>query len=449
MRLATWMATLGLLLGASMAQAHFLFTRICPPAEGGRVAETFFSEYVSAGDPRYIDRMASAKFALQTTPGEFRPLEMQRLSDRLRGHVPLSGPLMVAGTWEYGVIARPGEKPFLLRHYTKAVAGAPAEVNKLQARGSRLEVLATFEADGVALTALLDGKPVPQAKFTTVAPDLTSEEIMGDTSGQAKFKPESNGYFCVYIGHVDLTSGEYGGKAYQEVREFATVAFSWPLAPSGADDEAVALFEEALASRAAWKDFPGFSGKIAGTVEGRPFEGKVTVAADGGVTLALDEEALTDWVQSQLESITMHRAASQTPSADRPKPVVRFADDDTEHPLGRLLAFEGGHFATSYRVRDKQLTAVNRLLDGKCMTITVLDNDKNAEGKFLPHVYTVQYWDEATGKLERTETVQDDWVRVGQWDLPSQHTLTTSSDTGFSTRSFTIRDHAIAQPVSK
>lgn len=449
MRLVTWMATVGLLLGPTTAQAHFLFTRICPPAEGGRVAETYFSEYASAGDPRYIARTATATFSVQTTPGKFRPLEMQRLSDRLRGHVPLSGPLMVAGNWDYGVIARPGETPFLLRHYTKAVAGKPEEVNKLQARGSRLEVVASFEADGVALTALLDGKPVPQAKFTTVAPDLTSEELQGDTSGQATFKPETSGYFCVYTGHIDPTAGEHAGKAYQEIREFATVAFSWPLAPTGADPEAVQLFEEALASRAAWKGFPGFSGRIVGTIEGRPFDGKVTVAADGGVTLEIDDAPLTDWVQSQLESITMHRAASQTPSAERPKPVVRFADNDTEHPLGRLLAFDGGHFATSYRVRDKQLTTVNRLLDGKCMTIAVLDNTKNSEGQFLPHVYTVQYWDEASGRLERTETVQDQWVRVGQWDLPREHTLTTSADSSFSTRSFTIRDHTLLQPATK
>lgn len=203
-------------------------------------------------------------------------------------------------------------------------------------------------------------------------------------------------------------------------------------------------FEEALAARATWQNFPGFDGQISGTVDGRPFEGKLTVAADGGVTLSLDDEGLVDWVQSQLESITMHRAASQTPAPDRPQPVVRFADEDTDHPRGRLLAFEGGQFATSYRVRDKQLTTVNRLIDGKCLTITVLDNIRNAEGRFLPHIYIVQYWDEASGKLLRTESVQDRWVRVGQWDLPRQHTLVTSSDDGLSTRDFTIRAHAMA-----
>lgn len=444
MRIATAWTVFGLAVGCSTAQAHFLFTRIGPPAEGGRAVEVYFSEYVSAGDPRYIDRMRSARFELQTAAGVFRPLELRQLSDRLRAHVPHNGPLMAAGTWEYGVIARPGETPFLLRHYAKAVAGTPEEVNPLLPRGSRLEVLARFEADGVALTAMREGKPVPRAKFTTVAPDLASDELEGDASGQATFKPESNGYFCVYIGHVDPTAGEDNGKRFEEIREFATVSFRWPPAPSGPDEQAVQQFEEALAARATWQNFPGFDGQISGTVDGRPFEGKLTVAADGGVTLSLDDEGLVDWVQSQLESITMHRAASQTPAPDRPQPVVRFADEDTDHPRGRLLAFEGGQFATSYRVRDKQLTTVNRLIDGKCLTITVLDNIRNAEGRFLPHIYIVQYWDEASGKLLRTESVQDRWVRVGQWDLPRQHTLVTSSDDGLSTRDFTIRAHAMA-----
>jgi hypothetical protein len=215
------------------------------------------------------------------------------------------------------------------------------------------------------------------------------------------------------------------------------------LAPSGADPQAVALFEEALASRAAWHDFPGFTAAIAGEVEGRPLSGTVTVGADGSVMLKLDDDALSDWVKDQLESITMHRAASQTPSADSPKPVLRFGDEQVDHPLGRLLAFEGGQFATSYRVKDKQITSVNRVLDGQNMTITVLDNDENAEGKFLPRSYTVQYWDEQTGNPLRTETVQDRWTRVGQWDLPERHTVTAASADGFSVKSFRLSKHQL------
>lgn len=440
MRIAAIAAPLVLLLAATSARAHFLFVRICPPAEGGRVAEVYFSEYATAGDPRYIDKVAGAQFWLQTTPGEFRPLPLRKLSDRLRAHVPVDGPLMVAGQLDYGVLDRPSGT-FLLRHYSKAVAGAPEKVNGLAARDTRLQIVPTFEQDQVVLKVLLEGKPLADATVNTVDADLAGEELTTDKQGVTVFKPDHAGLFCVYTSHVNPTSGEHGGKSYDEIREFATLSFHWPLVAHGADAEAVAMFQEALASRAAWHDFPGFTADVAGEVEGRPFSGTVAVDADGSVALDIDEEPLGEWVQDQLESITMHRAASQTPSPDAPKPVLRFADDAVDHPLGRLLTFEGGHFATSYRVKDQQITSVNRVLDGQNMTITVLDNQQNAEGKFLPRTYTVQYWDEQTGQPLRSETVQDRWTRVGQWDLPSEHTVTSASADGFSVRNFRLLNH--------
>ncbi len=444
MRRIFGLAMLAVLLGPAWAQAHFLFLRIGPAAEGGRAAEVYFSEYASAGDPRYIDKVATAQFAIQTTPGQFQPLPMQKLTARLRGRVSVAGPLMVAGQLDYGVLDRPGEKPFLIRHFSKAVTGKAAEVVAFTPRGTRLEVLGTPTPDGMTLTALLDGKPMPGAKFTTVAPDLTGEELIGDSDGKVVFKPESRGVHCVYIGHVEPSSGEHAGKRYDEIREFATLSFAWPLEAQGADAEAVEMFETALANRAAWRNFPGFTAKISGTVDGRPFDGDVAVAADGAVKLKLDNGELEPWVEDQLSSITMHRAASQTPAADRPKPMVRFADEDLDHPLGRLLTFEGGHFASSYRVRDGQIVTVNRLIDGQNMTITALDNKQNADGKLLPHLYTVEYWDADSGNLARTETVQDTWTRVGQWDLPARHVVTTASPQGFSTRAFQIDKHQLA-----
>jgi hypothetical protein len=303
-------------------------------------------------------------------------------------------------------------------------------------------VVAQFEPGQVVLTALLHGKPMPGAKFTTVDSDLSKEELTADSEGRATFKPAAPSVYAIYVAHVDPTPGEHRGESYKEIREFATLAFSWPLVPAGSDPQAVAAFEEALSARAAWQNFTGFSAKVSGMVAGRPFQGTALVKADGSVVLEVDDDAVSDWVQNQLESITMHRAASQN-AADRPKPVLRYADDRDDDPRGRLLAFDGGHFATSYRVKDRQITSVNRLLDGKNMTITVLDNVKNAESMFLPHTYTVQYWDDQTGELERSESVVDRWTRVGNWDLPLEHTVCTSSNGALSVRTIQLSDHAV------
>ena len=58
--------------------------------------------------------------------------------------------------------------------------------------------------------------------------------------------------------------------------------------------------------------------------------------------------------------------------------------------------------ASSYRIKDRQIMVVNRRMGKQNMTITVLDNETNPEGQFLPHSYVVHYWDAATGKLNRS-----------------------------------------------
>jgi hypothetical protein len=90
--------------------------------------------------------------------------------------------------------------------------------------------------------------------------------------------------------------------------------------------------------------------------------------------------------------------------------------------------------ASSYRVKDHQIMVVNRRMGQRNMTITVLENDTNPEGHFLPHSYVVQYWDAASGRLLSAETIQERWQRIGSVDLPVLHSVTTASDAGLSTR---------------
>src|SRR5262249_20828706 len=87
MRLFVVAATLTALLSIP-AQAHFLFVRILPPAEGGRAAEVYFSELAEAGDSRFVDKIAHTQLWLQSTPGKFTPLKVLKAPDRLHLQFP-------------------------------------------------------------------------------------------------------------------------------------------------------------------------------------------------------------------------------------------------------------------------------------------------------------------------------------------------------------------------
>jgi hypothetical protein len=118
----------------------------------------------------------------------------------------------------------------LLRYYPKAVAGDPERLHALQPRPEiPLEIVARFEPKRIVLRALHNGKPVPGAKFTTVDDDLNNEEFEANAEGEAVWQPKTAGYYCVYTRAVTAKSGEIDGKPYEEVREFATIAFPWPL----------------------------------------------------------------------------------------------------------------------------------------------------------------------------------------------------------------------------
>ncbi|MGE3316126.1 MAG: DUF3386 family protein [Planctomycetaceae bacterium] len=425
---------------ASDALAHFLFIRINAPAEAGRSVEVFFSELAEAGDPRFIDKIAPTRLTIQESPGKFEPLEVHRGADRLRAYLPAKGAVSVHGFLEYGVLKR--EVNFLLRYYPKAISGSPAEINALRpAPKEGLEIGVEVRGDEVALQLIQNGKPIPKAHFTTVDDDLNNREFDADESGLAIFKPGEAGHHCVYAKAVIPQGGEDNGTKYTEIREFATLAFHWPLVRDGGDAEAVKLFQDALSARASWTDFPGFTAEVAGAMDGRSFDGKVSVAADGTIHLEIDQDVAKPWVEEQLASIVMHRRASASNPKEKkeePAPVLRFADRDERHPLGRLLTFVGGEMASSYRIKDDQILVVNRTFGGQNMTITVSENEKNPEGKFLSRDYTVQYWDAKTGKLDRTETIRNRWKRVGTIDLPAEITVSTASSAGLTVRSVTL-----------
>ncbi|MCP3690815.1 MAG: DUF3386 family protein, partial [Planctomycetaceae bacterium] len=239
--------------------------------------------------------------------------------------------------------------------------------------------------------------------------------------------------------HILKEAGKKDDRSYVEIRRFATIAFHWPLVRDGADPEAVAMFQKAIAARAAWKSFPGFTAKIEGSVDGRFFTGKVQIDEEGSVDMKLDEETASEWVESQLGSIVLHRMAS----SGGPPPVLRFADQDVANPLGRLLTFVGGTFASSYRVRDNQIMVVNRNIGKQNFTITVLDNTRNQDNQYLPRSYVVRYWDAQTGKLDRTQTVLNRWQRVGTLDLPSELVQISSSAAGLTTRNFQLSNHKL------
>jgi Protein of unknown function (DUF3386) len=442
-RWMVWGLATCLLFGGAEAGAHALFVRVGPLAEGGRSAEVTFGERPGVAEPKFVPKIASTRLWLQAAPGEFRPIEVRKGVDRLRAHVPGSGAITVVGECEYGVFAPKGSPPTLLRYYPKALAGDASGLNAMKPReGTPAEIAAEFDGDKVRLVALRHGKPAPAIVFEALDPDGGQATVSADPQGRATVTPTAPGHLTFYARFEEKAAGDREGKPYETVTHVATLSFDWPIVPGKADPEALALFDDAVAARAQWKEFPGFTARIEGTFEGRPFTGSVELNAAGKATAKLDEPVPTEWVEGQLVSVATHRF----PPRPDERQSLRFADEAGEHPLGRLLVSDDLESPSSYRIKDRQIRQVNRLMGPHMTTILTLNNGENPEGKSLPGGYVVQTWKDSTGELHQAVSVRYEWTRVGRFDLPASLLTARAADAGQSIRAFTLTGHKLTQP---
>src|SRR5262249_4975971 len=222
-------------------------------------------------------------------------LPVRKAGDCLRSPLPGSGSVAVIGICEYGVLTR--KTSFLLRYFPKAIAGKPEELNRLLPfKNVPVEIIARATDDELQLQALQNGKPFPGALLQTAVKEGDIGTVMkADNEGKATWKPPA-GNHSIYFSAITKKAGARAGQKDEEIRDCATLAFTWPLASPKADPKAVALFQKALAARGHWKDFPGFSAHIQGHADGRPFFGTVTIKASGAVDAKIADQNALGWV---------------------------------------------------------------------------------------------------------------------------------------------------------
>jgi hypothetical protein len=223
-----------------------------------------------------------------------------------------------------------------------------------------------------------------------------------------------------------------------------------PKSADKADPAATKLLADARAARAMWgKEFPGFTADIEVNLDGKLSKGRVEVESTGKVRYHdLDKDAEA-WAKSTLGSIVGHRI--DTTIRDTP---CAFADDNRTHPMGRLVRVLNDEMHSGYRIRDEQIFVVNRNVGGQRFTISVLENIKNKEGKYLSAHFVVDYWNPTTGELTRSDANQQTWTRVGPVDLPVTARVVTATKlpakegetkSGTSSKSLTLSNHKLME----
>jgi Protein of unknown function (DUF3386) len=189
-------------------------------------------------------------------------------------------------------------------------------------------------------------------------------------------------------------------------------------APTKADPAAWNLLKSTRATRQELPpNFAGASGEITLNDNGKVVTGKF--AYEIGKRAEVEIEGLSDesklWLNEQVASILTHRRSVDFAKGDGKNPITFGADDNS--PAGRRVVLND-RMKSSYRVKNSQVSEVDRTIGREHFVITILETTPVAGGKFLPRHFTVNYFDARTGALKRAETFTDEYTKVSDIWFP-------------------------------
>ena len=423
-----------LLAAATPAWAHFVWISVEKDSSGQPAAHVWFSELAEPDSADLLDKIAAIKAWSRGADGQ---PTMLKLSKHVEGNGgALIGPIdaeakALGASIKYGVLTR-REQTFLLNYYAKYLEATPANLKALGRDESLpLDVVPHAGEKGITLEVLYQGKPVAGSEVVIFDPTAKEIEAKTDEAGRVALDTAKPGLYSIRAKWVVLQAGKDGDKEYPQINNYCTVALRVPgkeygakVVPTSKQLTAAELLKDAREGRAIWDNFPGFEADMTLFAEGREQTGKIAVTADGNVTLSGFELKEEKVILGTLRSLVAHRMPGGETDDN-----VSFADEQTDHPLGRLIKLDyDSAMASAYRIKDGVIREVNRQMDSGRFTISVFEVQRNPEGKYLPGYYTVSFWNK-DGSLRSSSATHETWVRVGKFDLPATHaSVTTGKD---------------------
>ncbi len=413
-------------LAASLpARAHFVW--IIPSQHEPGKFEIVFSEGAYRGSSELVSRLQGVNAEFKTADGSSRNLALSPVTSEDEGAMLTestlpSGDFAIEAKLDYGVFGKTGA-PVRLIYYTKHLrSGCSEKCAKLAGETDHSLEVVPCSADPRSFQVLWHGEPATGASVTVTDQQDNEDEFETSDKGLIEVPTDWEGPFAVRAMYRDTSdSGTLAGQDYQGALHIATLTMSVPEQQHSASDVLIAAREH----RALWEDFSGFTASMTLTVNDDQFSGKVIVAEDGEVSFDVSDGAPQAWLERTVSSLVMHRLPGNEVGSGG-----EFLRQVTPHPLGQEIELHGEGMGSIYRVNQDVVREVNREMGSGHFKISVLDIFTNAEGKYLPKVYVVTFWNDESGSISNTSTVMHEWQRVGKWDLPRTLTEVTSRPNG-------------------
>jgi len=229
---------------AGMAQAHFVFVL---PSKDATTAEIVMSDDLEVDEAIDGKKLAGSKFFVRGADGKDTAVETEQDKHSLKAKLPGSGPCVVFGTANWGVMQKGDSKPYLLAYHPKAILGNVPDAKTAVGEMLPAELFAIRDGGKVSFKLVAGGKPVPEAEINVMKPDNTRAKLKSNKDGMTE-AVEGKGRFGAWAKHVEAKSGELGGKKYEEVRNYATLVIDIGDASSGSSKSGLPNLPVAVSS---------------------------------------------------------------------------------------------------------------------------------------------------------------------------------------------------------
>jgi hypothetical protein len=421
---------LAILLPARAAQAHFLWLDSQPLPDAAQQIRLYFSDGPRPGSKELIAKVAHAK-AWARDAGGVHDLTLQRGTgadaSALMATYQRRDGICVEAACDYGVYQHGGNSVHL-NYYAKSLPPDWALLgnNMTRSNGLLLDIVPQYHAGqdhgrSLGAAVFFQGRPASDCEVIVIDPAGARNDLKTDAQGHVALKAERPGRFAIRAAYIEANrSGIRDGKSFQQTWHYCTAEFDVPAAlddkaSTAKEPTALELLLQARKARAVWNDFPGFTADITVFYDGKNQKGKLSIDAAAAVELAMPASPAKAWAEEQLASMEQHRM----PDSSVAEGKVTYADSDRSHPLGRKILLGDAAIQSSYRIKDGAIMEVARSA-GPTMrfTISVLETQWNADHKYLPRSFVVDYFDSKSGELRTSTAYHNEWQRVGSYDIP-------------------------------
>ncbi len=201
--------------------------------------------------------------------------------------------------------------------------------------------------------------------------------------------------------------------------------------PEGADEKAWNLLKSAHDARQVLpSDFEGFDALLNYSVNGKSYEGKLVFRNKAGGTnidiAGVDKDEMS-WLKDKLISMIGHRRGGEFSERDGRHKITFGGNDSDKNRQNRLgtLVFLNDKLNSSYRVKDRKVMEVTRMMGNIVFTISVIQTMTADPGKYLAHHFLVTYRDKKSSAIQQVDGFRDKYKKIDSIWLPVRRTVIT------------------------